>query len=109
MFLNPFPDFDGNKRIKGIKRHIAVDSHGYLLGARITTANVHDSKGAIPLIAKIIASNPDLKFIKADLGYRPLAKTIDNIDDVYLACVQSNFGTYDFITIEGRWGVERTI
>ncbi len=37
---------DGNKRIKGIKRHIAVDSDGLPLAVAVTTANVHDSKGA---------------------------------------------------------------
>lgn len=42
---------DGNKRIKGIKRHVAVDSNGYVLDVIATTANDHDSKGAIPLTA----------------------------------------------------------
>lgn len=100
---------DGNKRIKGIKRHIAVDSHGYVLGAWVTTANVHDSKGAIPMMANLIASNPDLELIKADLGYRSLVKTFEYIGGVHIDCVQSNFGTSDFIPLEGRWVVERTI
>lgn len=31
-----------------------------------------------------------------------------DIDGVFLDCVKSNFGTPDFIPLEGRWVVERT-
>ena len=46
--------FDGHKRIKGIKRHVAVDEKGYVLDVTVSTANIHDSKGARPLIANIM-------------------------------------------------------
>ena len=63
---------DGNKGIKGIKRHVAVDSSGYVLEVNTTTANIHDSKGAIPLIAGILNNYKDVVSIKADMGYAPL-------------------------------------
>ncbi len=101
---------DGNKRIKGIKRHIAVDSQGLPLGVVVTTANVHDSKAAYPLIGGIAARYPSIKTIKACNGYRggliEVAKTTLSID---LQCVKSNYGTSEFIPLEGRWVVERTI
>lgn len=100
---------DGNKRIKGIKRHVAVDTNGYVLDAVVTAANVHDSKGAIPLIARLLDGFNDIVRIKADLGYAPLRSTIRDIDGIVLECVKSNFGTTEFIPIQGRWVVERTI
>lgn len=99
---------DGNKRIKGIKRHVAVDSNGYVLEVNTTTANIHDSKGAIPLIAVILSNFKDVVSLKADMGYAPLKNTIYDIDSIFLDCVKSNFGTPDFIPIQGRWVVERT-
>ena len=36
--------FDGNKKIKGIKRHVVVDKNGFLLAIMVTIANIHDSK-----------------------------------------------------------------
>ena len=101
---------DGNKRIKGIKRHIAVDSEGLPLAVAITTANVHDSKGAYPLIADLSAQYESIGIIKADNGYK--GKLIESIKDVFsieMQCVKSNYGTSEFIPLEGRWVVERTI
>lgn len=99
---------DGNKRIKGIKRHVAVDPNGYVLGAFTTTANIHDSKGAIPLLANILHDNIGMELVKADLGYKGLRDVFGDIDGIFLDCVKSNFGSPDFIPIEGRWVVERT-
>lgn len=42
---------DGNKKTKGIKRHVSVDSNGYVPEVNTTTANIHDSKGSVRLIA----------------------------------------------------------
>ena len=36
--------FDGNKRIKGHKRHVAVDISGIPLMVKVTDANASDSK-----------------------------------------------------------------
>ena len=38
--------YDANKKIKGRKRHIAVDTDGRLLAMSLTPANVADSTGA---------------------------------------------------------------
>ncbi len=99
---------DGNKRIKGIKRHVAVDSNGYVLDVIATTANVHDSKGAIPLTARILSDFNEIGIMKADMGYAALKNTVSDIDGFILECVKSNFGTPNFIPIQGRWVVERT-
>lgn len=101
---------DGNKRIKGIKRHIAVDSHGLPLAVTVTMANVHGSKAAYPLIAKLAAHYESIISIKADNGYKgKLPESIKDILSIDMQCVKSNYGTSEFIPVEGRWVVERTI
>lgn len=42
--------YDGGKQIKGRKRHIAVDTNGFILGCRVTEANVGDREGGIKLM-----------------------------------------------------------
>lgn len=37
---------DGNKKIKGRKQHIIVDSQSYLMSVTVHEANIHDSKAA---------------------------------------------------------------
>ena len=42
--------FDGHKRIKGHKRHVAVDVLGIPLMVKVTDANASDSKSAYDLL-----------------------------------------------------------
>ncbi len=56
---------DGGKRFKGIKRHIAVDSNGYPPGADITTANVHDSKGAERMMCRVLSDHKQITLIRS--------------------------------------------
>jgi putative transposase len=42
--------FDGNKKIKGRKRHTLVDTLGLLLAVVVTAANVDDRQGFITLL-----------------------------------------------------------
>lgn len=100
---------DGGKRVKGIKRHIAVDRNGYFLGVDVTTANVHDSRGAERLIANVLSDYKLIETIKADLGYRGAFKDMPLAElGINLECVKSNYGTADFVPIDGRWVVERS-
>ncbi len=101
---------DGGKRVKGIKRHIAVDDNGYPLGMSITTANVHDSKGADPLISSVLSDHKQIAVIKADMGYRGAFKDVPLEElGISLQCVKSNYGSKGFVPIDGRWVVERTL
>lgn len=101
---------DGNKRIKGIKRHIAVDSDGLPVEAVVTCANVHDSRAAYSLVGKLAANFESVKILKADNGYRgAIVQIVKNIFGIDLQCVKSNYGTLEFVPLEGRWVVERTI
>lgn len=100
---------DGGKRVKGIKRHIAVDSNGYPLALYVTTANVHDSKGAVPLISDTLSTHKRVRHIKADMGYRGTQREMPLEElGVVLDCVKSNYGSPGFVPVDGRWVVERT-
>lgn len=100
---------DGHKRVKGIKRHIGVDSQGNPLEVFVTKANVHDSRVGLPLIKSLVNKYPTIRLIKADKGYASVAGNLKGYGaDVQIECVKSNFGTSDFIPMKGRWVVERT-
>ena len=61
---------DGNKKIKGRKQHIIVDTQGNLMAIAVHEANVHDSKGASKVIENLSFKFPRLAKILADGGYR---------------------------------------
>lgn len=100
---------DGGKRVKGIKRHISVEENGYPLGADITTANVHDTKGAERMLTEVLSDYELVKLIKTDLGYRGAFKEMPLQElGITLECVKSNYGSAGFVPVAGRWVVERT-
>jgi hypothetical protein len=45
--------FDGGKKIKGIKIHLAVDKYGFPLAISVSAANMHDSKGIVPVLHQL--------------------------------------------------------
>lgn len=61
---------DGNKKIKGRKEHIVVDTLGLPLAVAVHEANLHDSKGAPMVIEKMEHKFPRLQKILADGGYQ---------------------------------------
>jgi hypothetical protein len=62
--------YDGNKKIKGIKRHVIVDKNGFLIAVMATVAHIHDSKAALLLMKVIKEFLCSIKVIIADSGYR---------------------------------------
>jgi transposase len=101
---------DGNKKIKGIKRHIVVDKNGWLLAVMVTVAHVHDSKAAELLMRVLKESVLGIKLLIADGGYRgEIAEKIKHkfgyILQVIMRCENQ---TNDFIPLPMRWIVERT-
>lgn len=62
--------YDAGKKIKGIKRHIIVDTLGLVLAVVIQSASVQDRDGAIPVITKMFEGWNQIIKIFADSGYR---------------------------------------
>lgn len=102
--------FDGNKKVKGIKRQIAVDKNGHLLDVKTNTANVYDSKGELMLLALLAASHPAIKKILADRGYRgELIELVRNVFGMNVEITLSGSSDGKFIPAKGRWVAERSI
>lgn len=100
---------DGNKKVKGIKRHIVTDKNGFVLAAYTTTANVHDSKAAYVLLALLSALYPGIKKVYADSGYRgQVGKTAMDYLDKEIEITHSHYSGSGFVPAKKRWVVERT-
>lgn len=61
--------YDAGKRIKGRKRHIAVDTDGRLLMVNLTTADISDSAGAQEIVSAIRRRWSWLKHLFGDGAY----------------------------------------
>ena len=81
----PDRGIDGNKKIKGRKEHIVVDTLGLPMGVVVHKASVHDSVGAHTVIDSMRGCFPRLKKILADGGYRG-QKHIDAAKGLRASC-----------------------
>ncbi|MEN9918537.1 MAG: hypothetical protein RL662_973 [Bacteroidota bacterium] len=61
---------DGNKKVKGIKRHVVVDKNGFLIAVMITVANINDNKTAMLLMCVLEELCSSIKTSIADGRYR---------------------------------------
>ena len=61
--------WDGGKRTNGVKRHIAVDVNGLLLGVVVTAASIQDRDAAHRLLAALRGSFSTIRLVWADGGY----------------------------------------
>src|SRR5262249_60651802 len=61
---------DGGKKVRGRKRHILVDSLGFLLAVVVTAANVDDARAAQDIFAQVRGRDfPRLRVVLADAKY----------------------------------------
>lgn len=104
--------FDAGKRVRGRKRHIAVDSDGLLLAAAITPADVQDRDGVQPVIADARRVWPSLRKVTGDAAYAGpvLAKALAplTVVSVKRPDFRKNLGERKWQTLPKRWLVERT-
>jgi transposase len=98
----------GEKKVKGRKRQIVVDTQGLLHQVLVHKANIHDSKGGAVLADIVLQQQPKVKTMLADLGYRGFFE--DVISQIHNRKVE--FSTKiagEFVIQLVRWIVERTI
>ena len=105
-FLN---GIDGNKKEKGVKRHVVVDKNGFLLAVvMVTIACVHDSKAVYLLTRYLRELCCNIKIILSDAGYRgEIADKIKIAFGYMLEIVVNGDKVNTFKPIGKRWGVER--
>ncbi len=58
--------FDAGKKVKGRKRHLVVDTLGWVMAVVVTSAGVQDYHEARPVLATIRGRCPRLKVVWAD-------------------------------------------
>lgn len=102
--------YDGNKKVKGRKRHALTDTLGNLLDVVVTAANCSDVSGAKAVLTKV-ERHIRLRLLKlwADKGYQgELADWLDEQFDIQLEIVTAQAGQVGFAVQPRRWVIERT-
>jgi putative transposase len=74
--------YDGGKQIKGRKRHILVDTEGFLLKAKVHGANIFDRDGIKPLLEGVRERFPRLSHLWLDAGYNGKGKGKDWVEKI---------------------------
>lgn len=101
--------YDANKKIKGRKRHLLVDTLGLVMKVTVTTADVQDRDGAQLLLSALPGTCKSLRKIWADAAYR--GKLLDWVDSKFkfkLEVVSKEKDQRGFQVLPRRWVVERT-
>lgn len=102
--------YDGHKRRKGSKVHIAVDTLGHLLALKITPANEQERAQVGELAQRVqAATEKHVKISYVDQGYTgadPAAQAAqEGIDLIVIKLPEAKRG---FVLLPRRWVVERS-
>jgi putative transposase len=102
--------FDGGKLIKGRKRHIVVDTIGYLIVVWVHAANIYDGHAARQVLTALFSIVDSVKKIWADGGYRgaEFIQWVKEQFDCVLEVVEKKKTGEGFQVLPRRWIVERT-
>jgi putative transposase len=102
---------DGGKKVRGRKRHIAVDTLGLLLAVVVTAANVDDGTAAPRVLAELRAEEfPRLRVLFGDGKYRnhALDEYLETRPGLRVEVRAKPEGATGFVPITKRWVVEQT-
>lgn len=102
--------YDAGKQVKGRKRHILVDTMGFLLMVVVHVACIQDRDGAKMVLQKAKTLYPRLRLIWADGGYAgKLIQWVKDSCQWILEIVKRCDDTKSFQVLPRRWVVERTL
>src|SRR5262249_8727571 len=102
---------DVHKKVKGRKRHIAVDTLGLLLAVVVTAASADDGAAAPQVLEQLSREDfPRLRRLWADQKYHnhDLAAWVESNAHYELEVVRRPAGAKGFVLLPKRWVVERT-
>jgi transposase len=100
---------DMGKKIKGRKRHIAVDVLGLLLVVLITAASIQDSAGGKRVLDGLAAAHPSVVKSWVDGGYNPTVVAHGATYGIDVEVVRRDADVKGFKVLPHRWIVERTL
>ena len=102
--------YDGHKRKKGSKVHMAVDTLGHLLAVTVTPANEQERAQVAELARQVqeaTGANVDTAFV--DQGYTgETAKEAAEEEGIHLHVVKLEEAKRGFVLLPRRWVVERS-
>ena len=98
----------GEKKVKGRKRQIVVDTMGNLHQVFVHRANIHDSKGGAVVADIVLTQQRQVKKVLADLGYRGFCEEVIGLMHHRKVEFSSKI-VGQFVIQPKRWIVERTI
>src|SRR5690242_1151048 len=102
--------YDAAKKVKGRKRHVAVDTSGLLLGVIVHAADVQDADGVGDLLRRLKRLYPWLKAVFADSVYDRLAALLACfLLGLTLVVIRRLTGAEGFAVVPRRWVAERTL
>ena len=98
---------DGNKKVKGHKRHLVVDILGNLLAGRVHAAHESDTTSGCFVLARASQKHKPIKAFSGDQGYRGTAEEFVN-HELKLTLQISSKTEAGFVVLPKRWIVEST-
>jgi len=104
--------YDAGKKVKGRKRHIAVDILGLPIECQITPADVQDRDALAPILRAVKRKSPWVKVAFADGGYngdeaQRAAFEASRIEVVVVKRMDKEIK--GFVVLPKRWIAERTL
>jgi transposase len=104
--------YDAGKKVKGRKRHIAVDTLGLPIKCHVTPADVQD-RAALPALLKAVArKSPWIELAFVDGGYAgdETQRAAFEASRIRVSVVKrSDRSVKGFVVLPKRWIVERTL
>jgi len=104
--------YDAGKKVKGKKRHVLVDTQGFVLHAIVTAADIQDRDGGAMLLATLFGMFPFLLKLYADGGYQgpEFQKALKRVlSQAEAQIVKRSDRQKGFVVLPRRWVVERTL
>ncbi len=101
--------WEAAKRLKGRKRHAAVDTDGLLLGLLVHAADIQDADGLGDLLQRVKPLHNWLRAVFADSIYNRLAALLAClVFGLALIIVRRPVGSTGFVVQPRRWVIERS-
>jgi putative transposase len=100
---------DGNKKIRGIKRHVLTCSFGFVLAVLVSAANLHDTHGLAPLLARAAEAGWNLEQVKVDgIHTGPTVRAAAERHGVDVQVSLRDPAAGGFVPLPVRWRIEAT-
>lgn len=109
QFIEEETGVDGNKKINGRKRSIAVDRLGLPWSVVVSSANTSDNEAGRQAVDRLKGKVPRLEVIAADHGYK--VSFIEHVEKEHgwrVEIAQKPESACGFVPEKNRWMVERS-